>query len=520
MKRTSLALGLLLLLGVVGLVGWALLHSPEASPPPVVSVAEPEPEPEAAPPELEPLEEVEWPEDAPRTIYGAVTDPEGNPIIGAQIRIRFEARRPDRKAVTDTRGEFELKRVEADIATFEVGARGYEPEVVESPHLPRAPKVRWDAVLEPADGLFGVVLTGRQPAPGAWIALRPTDSRRWIGSTHADSSGRFALDWPEDHEGPFTLWAFHGQHGTVEQEVAGPGEVTLSLPGGGYIEGHVVDKDGRPVPQFSITATPLIRPAGGPPAQSFGSDTGAFVLGPLAPGKTRVWAAAEGYQPGEISGVEVKRGETVRGLRIELGRSPILTGRVTDAGTGQPIEGAMIIPAEWRSGALAETVGAYTDADGRYELKALPGVRTSIQVTADGYRSVLVGGVEGEAGEEIVRDFSMSSSQRDASPASELTGIGAVLAPDRRGIRIRRIVDGGPASEVLETGDVVVMVDGVSARGAGLAKVAQAIRGEVGTEVELWVRRGGTGAPQRVTLTRDRVVMPQRRRANPHQPVR
>lgn len=520
MKRTSLALGLLLLLGVVGLVGWALFHTP--APPKVVAAPapEPEPEPDEEPAEeLPPLEEVEWPADAPRTLHGTVTDPEGNPIIGARIRVRFHARRPDRRAVTDTRGAFEMQRVEPDVATFEIGARGYESQVTEDPHLPQAPRVRWDAVLEPADGLFGVVLSGSQPAPGAWIAVRPPDSRRWLASTHADSGGRFALDWPEGQSGPLTVWAFHGQHGDTEQPVEGPGEVTLQLPGGGYIEGHVVDTDGRPVPQFSITATPLVRPAGGPPAQSYGSDTGAFSLGPLAPGETRVWAAAEGYQPGEISGVVVERGQTVRGLRIELGRSPILTGRVTDAGTGQPIEGAQIIPAEWRSGALAETVGAYTDADGRYRLQALPGVRTSIEVTAEGYRSVLVGGVEGRAGEEIVRDFSMRSSQRDATPATELTGIGAVLAPDRRGIRIRSIVDGGPAAEALEAGDVVVMVDGVSARGAGLAKVAQAIRGEVGTEVELWVRRGGVGEPQRITLTRQQVVMPQRRRS-PHQPVR
>ena len=124
MKRTSIAFGLLLLLGVVGLVGWSLLHTPE--PPPVVAAPqpEPEPEPEEPAPELPPLEEVEWPEDAPRTIYGAVTDPHGNPIIGAQIRIRFEARRPDRKATTDTRGEFRMERVEPDIATFEVGAEG------------------------------------------------------------------------------------------------------------------------------------------------------------------------------------------------------------------------------------------------------------------------------------------------------------------------------------------------------------------------------------------------------------
>lgn len=521
MKRLPAVVAILFLLGVGGVVLWALLHTPTPParrPVEVTRAPEPDPAPADAPAEAPDLDEVEWPADAPRTVYGTVTDPAGNPIIGAQVRVRFEARRPDRKATTDTAGAFRMERVEPDIAAIEFGARGYEPEVYEAPHLPRAPKVRWDAMLEPADGLFGVVLQGREPAPGAWVALRPVDSRRWLASTHADSSGRFALDWPDDG-GPFTVWAFHGQHGNTTADVSEPGEVTLRLPGGGYIEGHVVDGDGRPVTRFSITATPLIRPAGGPPAQSFGSDTGKFLLGPLAPGRTRVWAAAEGYQPGEISGVEVETGNTVRGLRIVLGRSPILTGRVTDRGTGQPIEGALIIPAEWRSGALAETVGAYTDADGRYRLQALPGVRTSINVTAEGYRPVLVGGVEGAPGEEIRRDFAMTSAQRDATPASELTGIGAVLAPDRRGIRIRSIVDDGPAASALAEGDVIVMVDGVEARGAGLSKVAQAIRGEVGTEVELWVRRGGEGEPERVVLTRDRVVMPDRRR-DPHQPVR
>lgn len=519
MKRTPLLLAAALLLGFLAFLGYALFADPAppvAAPVEYVRTAPPDPEPTPGEAPLEPEPEpAEWPADAPRTVYGTVTDPAGNPIIGATVRVRFHARRADRTGDSDASGAFRLERVEADIASFEVGARGYEPQVFADPALPAAPRVRWDVVLEPADGLFGVVLENRRPAPGAWIALRPAGERRWLAATHADGSGRFALDWPEV-DGPFTLWAFHGQHGQAEIEGVEPGEVTVELPGGGYIEGHVVDREGRPVPRFSITATPLVRPAGGPPAQSFESDSGAFTLGPLASGTTRVWAAADGYQPGEISGVEVTVGQTTRGLRIVLDRSATLTGRVTAVGTGQPIEGAQIIPAEWRSGALAESVGAFTDEDGRYTLRALPGVRTSIEVSAPGYRTALVGGVEGGAGEEIVRDFALTSRQRDTIPTTELTGIGAVLAPSRSGVAIRQIVEGGPAADGLREGDVVVMVDGQDARRLGLAKVAQAIRGEVGTEVELWVRRGGSGEPERVTLTRRRVAMPDRN----HQGVR
>ncbi|MCB9542232.1 MAG: carboxypeptidase regulatory-like domain-containing protein [Myxococcales bacterium] len=521
MKRAPLALAAALLLGLVAVLGYALFADPAPKAPPSVQLvrpAPPEPEPPpgaAAEPDPAADDDVEWPADAPRTVYGAVTDPAGQPIIGATVRVRFHARRPDRTGDTDASGAFRLERVEPDIARFEVGARGYEPQVFEDPALPAAPRVRWDVVLEPAHGIFGVVLAERRPAPGAWVALRPSGERRWLGSTHADGSGRFALDWPEG-DGPFTLWVFHGQHGQAEVEVTEPGELTVELPGGGYIEGNVVDRDGRPVPRFSVTATPLVRPAGGPPAQSFESGTGAFSLGPLAPGNTRVWAAAEGYQPGEITGVEVKTGEVVRGLRIVLDRSATLSGRVTDAGTGQPVEGAQIIPAEWRSGALAETVGAFTDEDGRYTLRALPGVRTSIQVSAPGYRPVLIGGVEGGPGEQIVRDFALTSQQRDTIPTTELTGIGAVLGPARGGIMIRQIVEGGPAADGLREGDVVVMVDGKDARKLGLSNVAQAIRGEVGTEVELWVRRAGRSEPERVVLTRRRVAMPDRN----HQGVR
>ena len=291
-------------------------------------------------------------------------------------------------------------------------------------------------------------------------------------------------------------------------EVDSPGEVTLVLPGGGYISGRVVDRHGDPVPEFSVTASPFTRRTGAPPAQSFDDRHGRFKLGPISPGKIRIWAAAEGFQPVSKAGLRVVAGETLSGVVLKLKRSAILVGRVTDASNGRGIDGALVVPAEWRSGALAETVGALTNATGRYRLAALPGKRTSIRVTAEGYRPLLVGGIQGPPGKEVRRDFAMTPQTRGTVPGQELMGIGAVLKKHRQGVEIGDLVKGGPAASDLEKGDVVVMVGGVSARKGGIGRVAQAIRGEEGTNVVLWVKRQGRGEPERVVITRARVMMP------------
>ncbi|MCA9543770.1 MAG: carboxypeptidase regulatory-like domain-containing protein, partial [Myxococcales bacterium] len=392
---------------------------------------------------------------------------------------------------------------------FAVGAVGFEPFAAEPQALPAEPQFTLDVVLVPKPGLRGVVrVAGGEPAAEARLVLRRPGERRWLGTTLSDSDGRFHLAWPGDE--PLHLSAYHAQHGQARVDVAEAGEVVVELPGGAWIEGQVVDGDGDPVPAFSVTASPLTHMSGGPPAQSFDNGDGRFVLGPLAAGRMQLWAAAEGYQPGEVTGLTLEPGERRTGVVLTLKRSSVLTGRVTDARTGKPVAGASVIPAEWRARALAEAVGAYTDEDGRYTLRALPGVRTSIRITAEGYRSLLLGGVEGAPGEETVRDFELTPTDADR-PTGELTGIGAVLRPHIYGVRLGQLVEGGPAAEVLNEGDVVVAVDGQSAKGLGMNKVAQAIRGEEGTEVVLTVRRNnGSGQPEEVVLVRGRVAFPQR----------
>ncbi|MEZ4463816.1 MAG: carboxypeptidase-like regulatory domain-containing protein [bacterium] len=131
----------------------------------------------------------------------------------------------------------------------------------------------------------------------------------------------------------------------------------------------------------------------------------------------------------------------------------------------------------------------YTDADGRYRLDALPGVRTSIRVKADGYRSVLIGGVEGAPGSRIVRDFALNPQSRDQIPGSELTGVSAVLAGHPDGVRIGQITArrSGPA-EGAGRGGRGRRRRRQPIKGSDMSKVAQAIRGE-------GLRGGADGPP-------------------------
>ncbi len=521
MKRSAFALAAaLLLLALAGLVH--LVVTPAGAPrapdagPRAAATRDASPPAEEAPPA--PATAAARPVEAPRSLYGTVRNRAGEPVAGASVRLVAE-KTPDRLVRTAADGTFTIDRLPARATRLEVSARGYAPRRFDRPAFPAAPRARWDVVLEPAAGVHGVVLVGGEPAAGALVTIylrAPTPHGPRVpplAAAYSDGSGRFALD--PKRAGPYRVVAVHGQHGNAALDVDAPGEVTLNLPGGGFIEGRVVDPEGDPVQSFTVSASSLTRGTGGPPAQSFESGDGAFRLGPVAPGLHVVWAVAEGYQPAERKRVQVLPGETSGDVVLKLQPSATLTGRVTDAITRRAIAGAWVVPAEWDSGALAESVGAVTDDDGRYTLRALPGLRTSIDVRADGYRPLLVGGVEGRAGQRIVRDFSLSPQPRNEIPATELTGIGAVLGPHPAGVRLQSIIEGGPAATALAEGDVVVMVGGERIGPRDIGRAAQAIRGEIGTDVELWVLRGGEGEPERVVLRRDRVVLPEPHHGRP-----
>jgi carboxyl-terminal processing protease len=141
-------------------------------------------------------------------------------------------------------------------------------------------------------------------------------------------------------------------------------------------------------------------------------------------------------------------------------------------------------------------------------LKSVPGARSTIRAAAKGYRTLMHGGVNGASTKPITLDFALTPNLPNEKPQNELIGIGATLSKVANGVSVNSLISGGAAEGKLHEGDVIVMVNDLKTVGTDLSEVVQAIRGELGSDVTLWVLRGGQGDPERISLQRGRVSFP------------
>ena len=81
--------------------------------------------------------------------------------------------------------------------------------------------------------------------------------------------------------------------------------------------------------------------------------------------------------------------------------------------------------------------------------------------------------------------------QNHKSLSGTYVGIGVTLESEQDGVVVASPIEGSPADKSgVESGDVVVAVDGESVQGEDLSEVSERVRGPEGTRVELTVLRG------------------------------
>ncbi|MDP8949548.1 MAG: S41 family peptidase, partial [Actinomycetota bacterium] len=81
--------------------------------------------------------------------------------------------------------------------------------------------------------------------------------------------------------------------------------------------------------------------------------------------------------------------------------------------------------------------------------------------------------------------------QNHKSLSGTYVGIGVTLESEQGGVVVASPIEGSPADKAgVESGDVVVAVDGESVQGEDLSEVSERVRGPEGTRVELTVLRG------------------------------
>jgi len=167
--------------------------------------------------------------------------------------------------------------------------------------------------------------------------------------------------------------------------------IDFTLPAASAINGRVVDENGDPVEDATVSIYTMTTVDGRRRLISVGSerrtdDLGRFRLFNIAPGSYvlaatvaatgthRLPGYASTYFPGvqavaEAQALVVKIGEDLFGidLRLAPGRAANVSGIVEDS-TGQPLQGMLLLDVSRRSGALASpAIHARPRADGRFE---------------------------------------------------------------------------------------------------------------------------------------------------------
>ena len=426
----------------------------------------------------------------PATVEGRVVDRRGEGVVGARVTLEPG----EDEAVTDATGAFALTAPFLLAARVVADSEGRRAVVV----LPTLrPGERREVLLTLGEGrtVRGRVLDPRgKPVADARVTARDP-SRRSVGTAMSDAEGRFALDGaPEER---LTLVARAGAR--VSSPVTVPakaltGPVTLILSGEGML--RLVAEPGL-VGRFEVkdltpgTDTPLLGREPGPEA----------TLPVPAPRQVEVFFRLEasggrGYDCGQVW--------TLAGRTVEVLCSafpPRLSGVAVDA-NGRVLPGAAIRVTVRGTGSPPASAQGTTDAGGAFALEVRGNGSASVTLSLPGTdafpvqrRDVIVQpGTETHLGQ--VHFITAQDATAFRNPQAPFGGLGAQLMSVPGGVRVSRVADGGPLQAAgVQSGDMIIGVEGDAITTYSLTEVVHMLRGEPGTRVRLLVRRpDGTDA--------------------------
>jgi len=246
------------------------------------------------------------------------------------------------------------------------------------------------ALAQESSGIAGQVVDGRtgEPVVGALVICRGETGQAGRGTTNERGMYRIG-DLAPGRYGVSAQARGYAPTSYPERVEVRAGQVTenidfrlrpLQQPEPGAISGRVVDRQtGEPIAGAVVTAAnPTCR------NRARTDERGRYVIRNLAPGAYGVKAEARGYvrQP-YPERVTVEAGQVTEGIGFELAAKPrkgAIAGIVTDARTGEPVAGAVVV-------AVGEHARgkAVTGRDGRYRMRLLPG-RYEVRAMARGYQ--------------------------------------------------------------------------------------------------------------------------------------
>ncbi|MFS0576585.1 S41 family peptidase [Sporosarcina sp. 179-K 3D1 HS] len=125
--------------------------------------------------------------------------------------------------------------------------------------------------------------------------------------------------------------------------------------------------------------------------------------------------------------------------------------------------------------------------------------------------------LEKKSVKELVRQLDLYSEYMSAKEykafideiESRFVGIGVVLEPDDKGVRVASLIPGGPAERAgIQPGDVITHVDGRSITGKSVEGAVSVISGAEKTSVTITAERVGQAKPFTIKLVREAINLP------------
>ncbi|HSF39273.1 MAG TPA: carboxypeptidase-like regulatory domain-containing protein [Thermoanaerobaculia bacterium] len=369
-------------------------------------------------------------------LSGAVTDPQGRPLEGAEVWARSASEEtgfmsvlmgdpgpPD--AVTGADGAFRLEdRAAGESLSLSARLSGFGPS--ESPRIAVPVEAPVRIVLSPASRVSGRTLgPDEKPVPGARVMLMEMQEMNRGGrssqmpgrfeQTVADEDGAFVFE--NVAPGSINLSAMAPRRQKAElqglevragQELA---NVDLVLAPAATIEGRVLSPMGRPIPGAEV----VVQEAGERGMIGFArlrataDGDGIYLLDGVPPGPRTLAASAEGYRR-TVRDLDVKAGENALDFDLETGLE--ISGRVVDD-SGSPVAGARV--SLYPSVPSPDMPQMLTGADGVFRFAGLTEGSFRLSANKAGYA-----GGRGEA--VTLTDSSVTSLEIKLAPGGEITG--------------------------------------------------------------------------------------------------
>ncbi len=408
------------------------------------------------------------------SVAGTVTRA-GQPLAGAQLTA-IDALTEDVSGVAHSQadGAFRFDGLARGQYVLQVRAGTLTASV--GPFEHRGDGMAWHVELPK-----GGVLKGRvEPAgPGVLVRWR---SGSWSGpsaQTVTTAEGTFEFDGLPD--GLLTVDA-EGPGGAATSFARVGDELVLRL-GRGEVVLRLRDDEGQQVSDGIIAARSL----------ETGTSRRQYVLAPDGAARLELphgrWLLTlEVTGRGRSADVEVQVGDAAAQATLTLETSVVVSGRVVSRDNSMPLTGVRVEAVSGAPG-RGSRVSVLTDVRGEFLLPPVPRSAT-LRASREGYNEQWRRAVDGARW-----DFSMDplKAGQQARPESEqFEGVGMTLDGRDARVRVLQVSEGSPAERAgVQSGDLVLMVNGEPTAGKNLNDVVARIRGPAGTPVLLTFDRNG-----------------------------